>query len=118
MSRTPLLQRIISALLLVISLGGFVTFLKVHIRLATVMICVGLRAYQVTVCTVPTFQTVPLPGEITGGSNTSRASSLALIGAAVEKDKRVQSVKMIVVRKNFMIVREVVRLLLVVSLRK
>ena len=60
---------------------------------------------------VPTFQTVPLPGEITGGSNTSRLSSLALIGAAVEKERRAQSVKMIVVRKNFMIVREVVRLL-------
>ena len=82
-----------------------------HIRLATVMICVRLRAYQVTVCTVPTFQTVPLPGQITGGSYTSRLSSLALIGAAVEKERRAQSVKMIVVRKNFMIVREVVRLL-------
>ena len=67
---------------------------------------------------VPTFQTVPLPGDITGGSNTSRLSSLALIGAALEKERRAQSVKMIVVRKNFIIVREVVRLLVVESLRE
>ena len=83
----------------------------------TVMICVRLGAYQTTVCSVPTFQTSPSPGEITGGSYTSRLSSSALIGAAVEMDKRAQSVKIIVVRKNFMIVREVVRLL-VESLRK
>lgn len=82
------------------------------------MVCGRTSAYQVTVWMVPTFQTAPLPGVITGGTNTSRLSSSALIGAAAEKEKRAQSVKMIVVRKNFMMVGEVVRLLVVESLRK
>jgi len=39
MSRTPLLARITSPLLLVICLGGFVTSLQMEIRLAAVVIC-------------------------------------------------------------------------------